>query len=114
MKISKHERGGVTILTLAGRLSIGQGDIVLREAVRALLDDGETNILLNLRGVTSMDSSGLGELVSCKTTAMAKGAQIKLLHLEGKVQRVVVMTRLIGTFESFDDEIDAIASFSKI
>jgi anti-sigma B factor antagonist len=112
MKISKHERGGVTILTLDGRLSIGQGDIALRKAVSSLLEEGETNILLDLKGVTSMDSSGLGELVSSKTTANAKGAQIKLLHLEGKVQRVVVMTRLVGTFESFDDEIDAIASFS--
>ena len=66
MKITKRERGGVTILDLEGRLSIGQGDIALREAIQALLRSGESMILLNLRGVKSMDSSGLGELVAGK------------------------------------------------
>jgi anti-sigma B factor antagonist len=113
MKISQRERGGVTILDLEGRLSIGEGDIALRKAIRSLLEDGESMILLNLQGVTSIDSSGLGELVASKTGAAARGAHIKLLHVEDKVRRVVSMTRLVGVFESFDDEIAAIASFSK-
>ena len=113
MKIIKRERGGVTILDLEGRLSIGEGDIALREAILELLDEGESMILLNLQRVKSMDSSGLGELVAGKTAAAARGASIKLLHVEDKVQRVVSMTHLIGVFESFDDEISAIASFSK-
>jgi anti-anti-sigma factor len=58
-----------------------------------------------------MDSSGLGELVRCKASANAAGATIKLLHVRDKVQQVLEMTRLIGVFEDFDDEIDAIASF---
>ena len=113
MKITKRERGGVTILDLDGRLAIGVGDIALREAILGLLDEGETMILLNLRGVKSMDSSGLGELVAGKTAAAARGASIKLLHVEDKVRHVVSMTRLVGVFESFDDETSAISSFSK-
>lgn len=113
MKITTRERGGVTILDLDGQLAIGDGDIALRRAVLDLLDAGESMILLNLHGVRSMDSSGLGELVASKTAAAARGAQIKLLHVEDKVRRVVVMTRLIGIFESFDDELTAIASFSQ-
>ena len=113
MKITQRERGGVTILDLDGRLSIGEGDIALRKATQELLRNGETMILLNLRGVKSMDSSGLGELVAGKTAAAAKGAHIKLLHVEDKVRHVVSMTGLIGIFETFDDELDAIASFSK-
>jgi anti-sigma B factor antagonist len=113
MKITQRQRGGVTILDLEGRLSLGEGDIALREAILLLLDEGESMILLNLRGVKSMDSSGLGELVAGKTSAAARGAHIKLLHLEDKVRHVVSMTQLIGIFESFDDELTAIASFSK-
>ena len=113
MRISQRERGGVTILDLDGRLAIGDGDIALREAVLDLLDEGETMILLNLRRVRSMDSSGLGELVAGKTAAAARGASIKLLHVEGKIKRVVTMTRLVGVFESFDDELEAISSFSQ-
>ena len=113
MKITQRERGGVTILELDGRLTIGEGDIALREAILSLLEAGESMILLNLREVKAMDSSGLGELVASKTAAAAQGASIKLLHVEDKVQRVVSMTRLIGVFESFDDELTAIASFSK-
>ena len=86
MKIIKRERGGVTILDLEGRLSIGEGDIALREAILELLDEGESMILLNLQRVKSMDSSGLGELVAGKTAAAARGACIKLLHVEDKVQ----------------------------
>ena len=113
MKITQRERGGVTILDCQGRLSIGEGDVALREAVADLLRRDETMILLNLRGVTSMDSSGLGEMVAAKTSAATRGAAIKLLHVEDKVKQVVAMTHLVGVFETYDDELTAIASFSK-
>jgi anti-sigma B factor antagonist len=113
MKISQRERGGVTILDCSGKLTIGAGDVALRDAIRDLLERGETMILLNLREITSMDSSGLGEMVAAKTSAVARGSAVKLLHVEDKVKQVVAMTHLIGVFETFDDELSAIASFSQ-
>lgn len=111
MKITKREEEGVTVLELAGKLVIGEGDVELRNEVRDVLDGGAKKLLLNLKGVRMMDSSGLGELIRCKATANQRGATIKLLHVEDKVQEVLEMTRLIGVFETYDDDIDAIASF---
>lgn len=111
MKITTRHDEDVTILDLDGKLTIGEGDVMLREEIKDLLDDGKTQILLNLQGVKTMDSSGLGELVRSRETAKASGATIKLLHVQDKVHQVLEMTRLIGVFEDFNDEIDAIASF---
>ena len=111
MKIETRREEGVLILDLDGKLTIGDGDVVLREELRDHLDRGEKKLLLNLDGVKTMDSSGLGELVRCKASAGQAEATIKLLHVQDKVQQVLEMTRLIGVFEDFDDEIDAIASF---
>ena len=111
MKIEKKKEEGVTILRLIGKLTIGTGDVKLRQEVRDALEDGEKKILLDLQGVKTMDSSGLGELISCKASANRADATIKLVHVEDKVQEVLDMTRLIGVFENFNDEIDAIASF---
>ncbi len=102
---------GVTIVDLEGKLTIGEGDVQLREEIKDLLEDGVKKILINLKGVKMMDSSGLGELVRTRASAQAAEATIKLLHVEDKVQEVLEMTRLIGVFETFDDEIDAMASF---
>jgi len=111
MQIKTRQEEGVTIVELEGKLTIGVGDVQLREAVVDLLERGKRKILLDMRRVKTMDSSGLGELVRCKASANAAGATIKLLHVRDKVQQVLEMTRLIGVFEDFDDEIDAVASF---
>lgn len=113
MNIKKRKEEGVIILELDGKLTIGTGDVKLREEVRDALQDGAKKLLLNLKGVRTMDSSGLGELIRCKATATSRGATIKLLHVEDKVHEVLDMTRLIGVFDNFDDEIDAIASFRR-
>ncbi len=113
MKVSSRKDEDVTILDLSGKLSIGVGDVALRENVVAVLEQGVSKLLINLKGVSAMDSSGLGELIRAKATASSRNAEIKLLHVEDKVQEVLEMTRLIGVFESYDDEIDAIASFRK-
>ncbi len=111
MKIKSRKEENVTILDLDGKLTIGTGDVQLRAAILDLLDDGAQKILLNLKKVKSMDSSGLGELVRAKATCESAGVTIKLLHVEDKVEQVLEMTRLIGVFDTFNDEIDAIASF---
>lgn len=111
MEINTREEEGVKIIELVGKLTIGEGDVQLREEVADAIGRGARKILLNLQGVKMMDSSGLGELVRCKHTAATSDATIKLLHVEDKVQDVLEMTRLIGVFETFDEEIDALASF---
>lgn len=111
MNIGIRQEEGVTILDLVGKLTIGEGDVMLREELLDRLERGDKKLLLNLEGVKTMDSSGLGELVRSKATATQAGAVIKLVHVQDKVQQVLEMTRLIGVFEDFNDEIDAIASF---
>ena len=111
MNIAVRKEEGVVILELVGKLVIGDGDVKLREEVRDQLDRGETKLLLHLKGVKTMDSSGLGELIRTKASANAAGATIKLVHVEDKVEEVLEMTRLIGVFDTFNDEIDAIASY---
>lgn len=111
MNITVRKEEGVVILELDGKLVIGDGDVKLREEVRDQLNDGAKKLLLNLKGVKTMDSSGLGELIRTKASANSVDATIKLVHVEDKVEEVLQMTRLIGVFDTFNDEIDAIASY---
>ncbi|MCP4664126.1 MAG: STAS domain-containing protein [bacterium] len=111
MNIKRRKEEGVTILELDGKLTIGTGDVKLRDEVRDALQDGAKKLLLNLKRVRTMDSSGLGELIRCKATAANLDATIKLVHVEDKVEEVLEMTRLIGVFDNYDNEIDAVASF---
>ena len=112
MKITTRYQGDVTILDLEGRITIGEGDIQLRGSVLDALDESRTRILLNLDGVKAMDSSGLGELIRCKTTCAKRSAEIKLLNVNLKVYKLLTMSQLIGVFEMFDDEEKALASFA--
>jgi len=111
VKIQRRKDEGVTVLKLEGRLTIGEGDVELRDEIASLLEHGVEKILLDFEKVRTMDSAGLGELIRCKASAVNRGATIKLLHVEDKVEEVLEMTRLIGVFETFDDPIEAIASF---
>jgi len=111
VEISSRELGGVAILEPRGRLTLGAGDRALREAVREAYDAGSKNLLVDLGGVSVIDSSGLGELVAAQMTASQRGGRVKLLHLSPKVQDVLKVAQLIKVFEVFDDEDDAVASF---
>ena len=111
MKIDIRREEGISILALDGKLNIGEGDVELRRAIDDLLEHGAKKILLNLKGVRQMDSSGLGELVRSKSTAARQDATIRLVHVEDRVHKLLEMTRLIGVFDTFNDEIDAVASF---
>lgn len=102
---------GVTIVDLSGRITLGEASGQLRETVRNLLEGGVTKMVLNLAGVSYIDSSGLGELVSAHTTASNKGCAIKLLNVQAKVQDLLQITKLYTVFESHTDEAKAIASF---
>lgn len=111
MQISTRQRGGVTILDPKGKITIGTGDIAMREAIHDALDSGVRQILLNMGGVTLMDSSGIGELVSAYTNATNRGARLKLCNLPAKVQDILQITQLLTVFDVFDTEDEAIESF---
>jgi len=111
MKISSRQREGVTVLEPQGKITIGVGDVALRNAVHEAVGAGSKNILIDLSGVSTMDSSGIGELVATYTTVTNRGGKLKLLHLPPKIQDIMQVTQLITVFEVFDDEDEAIASF---
>lgn len=111
MKMSVRQREGVTILEPKGKITIGEGDVKLREAVHAALEAGGRSILINLKEVTTMDSSGIGELVSAYTTVTHQGGSLRLLHLPPKVQDILQITQLVTVFDVLDDEDEAIESF---
>ena len=111
LTIASREVDGVTILDLSGRITLGEGSVQLRDAVRDLISKGAKSILLNLGDVNYIDSSGLGELVSAFTTAKNQGGEIKLLNLTKKVHDLLQLTKLYTVFDIKDDEASAIASF---
>jgi anti-sigma B factor antagonist len=112
MEVTRRQVGGVVILDLDGKLTIGKGDVVLRGAFVDELDMGERKILVNLDKVKVIDSSGLGELIRCKVTASEKQADVKLLHVNLKARKLLTMAQLVGVFEMFDDEKMAVESYS--
>jgi anti-sigma B factor antagonist len=111
LKTALREVGPVSVLDLSGKITIGEGDSLLREQVHNLLESGHSKILLNLEAVSYMDSAGIGELVACYKRAREKGGTVKLLRPSGKVQDLLVLTKLEEVFENYPDEKAAIASF---
>jgi anti-sigma B factor antagonist len=96
---------------LGGRITLGEGSVQLRDAIRDLISKGEKHVLLNLGDVNYIDSSGLGELVSAFTTAKNQNADVKLLNLTKKVKDVLQVTKLYTVFDIYDDEAHAISAF---
>lgn len=111
MKVSSRNVDGVEIITLQGKITIGAGDSQLREVITDALNNGKLNILLDMQGVTTLDSSGIGELVGAYTTVTNRGGKLKLLHLPPKVTDLLQVTQLITVFEVYEDENEAIKSF---
>lgn len=113
MKSNSRRVDGVTIMDLSGRITLGEGSVVLRDQIRDLLSKGEKKILLNLGDVTYIDSSGIGELVSAFTTVRNQGGELKLLNLTKKVHDLLQITKLYTVFDVKDDEASAVKAFSK-
>ena len=111
MQATTRQVGDVTILEISGRITLGEGNIALREIVRELADKGQKRIVLNLGEVHYIDSSGVGELVKTHTTLRNQGGQLKLSNLSKRVQDLLHMTRLSAVFDVHKDEASAIASF---
>ncbi|MGH9669744.1 MAG: STAS domain-containing protein [Terriglobales bacterium] len=113
MKASQREVDGVTVMDLSGRITLGEGSVLLRDSIRDLIAKGSKKILLNLGDVTYIDSSGIGELVSAFTTVRNQGGELKLLNLTKKVHDLLQITKLYTVFDVKDDEAAAIQSFKK-
>lgn len=111
LSIASRAVDGVTVLDLSGRITLGEGSVQLRDAIRDLISKGQKNILLNLGEVNYIDSSGLGELVSAYTTAKNQNAGLKLLNLTKKVKDVLQLTKLYTVFDIYDDEASAVGSY---
>ena len=113
MKASNRQVDGITVVDLSGRITLGEGSVVLRDAVRDLLAKGEKKMLLSLGNVTYIDSSGIGELVSAFTTVRNQGGELKLLNLTKKVHDLLQITKLYTVFDVKDDEAQAVAAYGK-
>ncbi len=111
MKATVRKLGRVAVVDIVGKITIGEGDVLLREKVHELLDAGENRILLNLEKVKYMDSAGIGELVACYKRAKEKEGTVKLLNPSGKVYDLLQLTKLEEVFDTYRDEGEALGSF---
>jgi anti-sigma B factor antagonist len=111
MKFNVRQSGDVTILDLNGKITIGSGEEALRNTMQEILNSGAKKILINMAGVTMIDSSGIGELVSAYTTATNRGIKLKLYGLPEKVSDILTITQLITVFDVYDNEDEAVKAF---
>jgi len=111
MKTKVRMVGKVAVVDLSGKITIGEGDVVLREEVNKLLESDVKSILLNLNSVTYMDSAGIGELVACFKRAAETGAKLKLLNPSGRVSDLLFLTKLQQVFDIYNEEKEALATF---
>jgi len=111
LDLKERQAGDVTILDLSGEVRIGDSSVALRDSIRNLADQGKKKVLLNLGGVKYIDSSGIGELIANYTTVTRQGGQLKLLNLTDRIQNLLVITKLLTVFDSYDNEAEALQSF---
>jgi anti-sigma B factor antagonist len=111
LKLISREIGDVTVIDLDGRITLGDGSALLRDAIRDKLNSGHKKLLLNLAGVNYIDSTGLGELVSGYRFVKGQNGELKLLNLNKKVSDLLQVTKLYTVFDIHNDETRAVASF---
>jgi anti-sigma B factor antagonist len=110
LNVKSREIEGVVVIDLAGRITCGDPQMLLRETIRLLVDAGRTRLVLNLSEVSFVDSSGLSELVSCWHLLTAHGGKVNLLGLKKRVNDLLVITKLVVVFDSFEQESKAVAA----
>src|SRR5678810_1485913 len=111
MVIEERVIGDVTILDLKGKMTLGEGDELLKDKINSLIHQGQKKLLLNLEGVPYIDSAGLGEIVRTYTTVSREGGSLKLLGLTKRITDLLSITKLLTVFETYDTEKEAITSF---
>ena|SRR5258706_14802379 len=113
LRMASHEVDGITVLALDGRIVLGEETVALREKVKSLLAEGKKNIVLDLKNVAMIDSSGLGALVAAHSSAKSGGAALRLCNLSSRTDELLQMTRLLTVFEVSNSEADAVRAMSK-
>jgi anti-sigma B factor antagonist len=113
MDIKERIIDGVSVLDLAGKIVLGEGDVQIKERIKDMLADGQRKILLNLGDVSYIDSAGLGALISSYTTVKREGGKLKLVNLTKRIQDLLAITKLITVFDHYDQEKAAIESFNQ-
>ncbi len=114
MQIAEREVGAVTVLDLSGKITLGEGDALLKDKLHSLLHRGKKTVLLNLAEVSYVDSAGLGALVSAYTTVTREGGSLKLANVTKKLQDLLSITKLLTVFESYDDEARSAAQLQEL
>ena len=112
MQIEERAVGDVIVLDLKGKITLGEGDELLKDKVNSLVNQGHKKIVLNLADVPYIDSAGLGEVVRTYTTVSRQGGSLKLLNLTKRITDLLSITKLLTVFETFDSENEAVRSFS--
>lgn len=112
MEIVERTVNDVTVLDLKGKMTLGEGDELLKDKINSLLADGKKKLVLNLEGVPYIDSAGLGEIVRTFTTVSRQGGKLKLLNLTKRIEDLLSITKLLTVFETFESEPEAIKSFA--
>lgn len=112
MKTNILDHGDIQIIQIKGKVTIGEGDIQLRKVVNDVLAGGCLKIILDLAGLKYIDSSGIGELVSCYTTITNRGGHLRLTNLHSKIYSLLQLTALVSVFQIMDSNEDALQSFS--
>jgi anti-sigma B factor antagonist len=114
MQIEERTVGDVVVLDLKGKVTLGEGDELLKDKIHSLMNQGRKKIVLNLANVPYVDSAGLGEIVRTYTTVSRQGGSLKLLSLTKRITDLLSITKLLTVFETFDSEADAVGSFSAV
>jgi anti-sigma B factor antagonist len=112
MQITERALADVMILDLKGKITLGEGDELLKDKVNSLVNQGQRKIVLNLADVPYLDSAGLGEVVRAYTTVTKQGGSLKLLNLTKRITDLLSITKLLTVFDTFDSEDEAVRSFS--
>lgn len=111
MQIEERPSGDVMILDVKGKLTIGDGDELLKDKINSLIQQGHKKLILNLEGVPYVDSAGLGEIVRTYTTVSRQGGNMKLLNLTKRIEDLLSITKLLTVFDTYENEDEALKSF---
>jgi anti-sigma B factor antagonist len=112
MQIDERIVDDVTILDLKGKMTLGEGDELLKDKINSLASQGHKKLVLNLEGVPYIDSAGLGEIVRTYTSISRQGGKLKLLNVSKRIYDLLVITKLVTIFDSYEDEAEAVRSFA--
>ena len=113
MQIEEKMAGDIAVIKITGDITLNQGgDVLLKDKIQSLLQQGRTKLVLDLGGVSYVDSAGLGQLVQIHATTKAKGGSLRIANVTKRLKDLLVVTKLVTVFDSYDSEAEALASFS--